>query len=188
MNDLPRQKLRELLAQHGPGLCDDPRRCKALLREQCGAYKQEIRVLIDTLTEAGVIDELRAAPPDALREELLARLTRQLQDASDLPEEEARWGVESWAFALNALPPNVGRVANLPGGEAACRPAPLTSEATAKPQAAGTDIDQPSCFYLGREYDLAAHAVLPDRPVMYDARDLLTHGVVVGMTGSGKTG
>ncbi|HZT78806.1 MAG TPA: DUF87 domain-containing protein, partial [Gemmataceae bacterium] len=29
---------------------------------------------------------------------------------------------------------------------------------------------------------------LPDRPVMYDARDLTTHGVVVGMTGSGKTG
>src|SRR5207302_1380895 len=49
-------------------------------------------------------------------------------------------------------------------------------------------IDQPSSFYLGREYDLAAHAPLPDRPLLYDPRDLLTHGVVVGMTGSGKTG
>lgn len=51
------------------------------------------------------------------------------------------------------------------------------------------DIERPACFYLGREYDLAARAVRTDRPpVMYDARDLLTHGVVVGMTGSGKTG
>ncbi|HJT76649.1 MAG TPA: hypothetical protein VJ739_05560, partial [Gemmataceae bacterium] len=49
-------------------------------------------------------------------------------------------------------------------------------------------IEQPASFYLGREYDLAAHAALTDRPLLYDARDLLTHGVVVGMTGSGKTG
>jgi hypothetical protein len=53
--------------------------------------------------------------------------------------------------------------------------------------AAPPDIELPACFYLGREYDLAARKVL-DRPVMYDARDLTTHGVVVGMTGSGKTG
>ena len=49
------------------------------------------------------------------------------------------------------------------------------------------DIEQPACFYLGREYDLSRKALL-ERPVMYDARDLCTHGVVVGMTGSGKTG
>jgi len=42
-------------------------------------------------------------------------------------------------------------------------------------------------FYLGKEYDLAA-GKLSDVPVMYDARDLTTHAVCVGMTGSGKTG
>jgi hypothetical protein len=50
------------------------------------------------------------------------------------------------------------------------------------------DIEKPACFYLGREYDLTSRQVLPDRFVMYDARDLTTHGVIVGMTGSGKTG
>ncbi len=49
------------------------------------------------------------------------------------------------------------------------------------------DIERPACFYLGKEYDLAAKKVL-DQPVMYDAHNLTTHGVVVGMTGSGKTG
>ncbi|VTR98598.1 ATP-binding protein [Tuwongella immobilis] len=51
------------------------------------------------------------------------------------------------------------------------------------------DIELPACFYLGREYDIAKRAIASDRdPLMMDARDLLTHGVIVGMTGSGKTG
>jgi len=42
-------------------------------------------------------------------------------------------------------------------------------------------------FYLGAEYDLAT-AKRSDTAVHYDARDLTTHGVCIGMTGSGKTG
>src|SRR5262245_14487961 len=42
-------------------------------------------------------------------------------------------------------------------------------------------------FYLGRAYDLAARQ-LKDDLVLYDSKDLLTHAVCVGMTGSGKTG
>jgi len=48
-------------------------------------------------------------------------------------------------------------------------------------------IEKLGAFYLGKEYDLEAGEIL-DRPVMYDARDLTTHAVCVGMTGSGKTG
>ena len=42
-------------------------------------------------------------------------------------------------------------------------------------------------FYLGRRYDTDARAVVPE-PVLYDSADLTTHAVIVGMTGSGKTG
>ncbi len=42
-------------------------------------------------------------------------------------------------------------------------------------------------FYLGSVYDLDAGEIT-DEPVNYDARDLTTHAVCVGMTGSGKTG
>jgi len=42
-------------------------------------------------------------------------------------------------------------------------------------------------FYLGQEYDLAKAERL-DRLIMYNARDLTTQAVCVGMTGSGKTG
>ena len=42
-------------------------------------------------------------------------------------------------------------------------------------------------FYLGRPYDAARGEAEP-APLLYDSRDLLTHAVCVGMTGSGKTG
>ena len=42
-------------------------------------------------------------------------------------------------------------------------------------------------FYLGQEFDLKTGKRLQNL-VMYDARDLTTHAVCVGMTGSGKTG
>ena len=49
------------------------------------------------------------------------------------------------------------------------------------------DFEKLGIFYLGREYDLEAQAASPV-PVLYDSRDLVTHAVCVGMTGSGKTG
>jgi len=42
-------------------------------------------------------------------------------------------------------------------------------------------------FYLGRLFDSATGKSL-DQPLLYDPADLTTHAVVVGMTGSGKTG
>ncbi len=48
-------------------------------------------------------------------------------------------------------------------------------------------IEAPTTFYLGRRYDPRAQKVL-DEIVYYDSRDLTTHAVVLGMTGSGKTG
>ena len=48
-------------------------------------------------------------------------------------------------------------------------------------------FEQLGLFYLGKRYDLATRARV-DEPVLYDAKDLVTHAVCVGMTGSGKTG
>jgi hypothetical protein len=48
-------------------------------------------------------------------------------------------------------------------------------------------IEAPTTFYLGRRYDPVADRMTND-VVYYDSRDLTTHAIVVGMTGSGKTG
>jgi DNA helicase HerA-like ATPase len=42
-------------------------------------------------------------------------------------------------------------------------------------------------FYLGRAYDVKSQTRSAEL-ILYDSRDLVTHGVCVGMTGSGKTG
>jgi hypothetical protein len=42
-------------------------------------------------------------------------------------------------------------------------------------------------LYLGNKYDLKKSKITDD-PVLYKARHLTTHGVILGMTGSGKTG
>ena len=49
------------------------------------------------------------------------------------------------------------------------------------------DFEKLGVFYLGREYDLASKKS-GESLVLYDSKDMVTHGVCVGMTGSGKTG
>ena len=49
------------------------------------------------------------------------------------------------------------------------------------------DFEKLGQFYLGKQYDLEQSRTLDDL-VMYDAKDLTTHALCVGMTGSGKTG
>ncbi len=51
-----------------------------------------------------------------------------------------------------------------------------------------TDYEKLGQFYLGKTHDLKTGVTSPDDLVMYDAKDLTTHAVCVGMTGSGKTG
>jgi len=49
------------------------------------------------------------------------------------------------------------------------------------------DFEKLGAFYLGRPYDLKTKQ--PGQGlVLYDSKDLVTHAVCVGMTGSGKTG
>jgi hypothetical protein len=50
------------------------------------------------------------------------------------------------------------------------------------------DYEKLGVFYLGRRWDLDAKTTVADEPILYDSRDLTTHAVCVGMTGSGKTG
>ena len=49
------------------------------------------------------------------------------------------------------------------------------------------DYEKLGVFYLGKTYDMDTRQVQDDL-VLYDAKDLTTHAVCVGMTGSGKTG
>src|SRR5512135_2543698 len=65
--------------------------------------------------------------------------------------------------------------------------APADRQSCYKRSTAMPFIEAPTTFYLGQGYDPATRTLVDD-VVYYDSRDLTTHAVVVGMTGSGKTG
>ena len=61
------------------------------------------------------------------------------------------------------------------------------SDASASSAPSTPAFEKLGLFYLGRRHDPATGQTF-DEPVLYDSRDLVTHAVCVGMTGSGKTG
>ncbi|MDO8942892.1 MAG: DUF87 domain-containing protein, partial [Desulfobacterales bacterium] len=50
-----------------------------------------------------------------------------------------------------------------------------------------TDYEKLGVFYLGKAFDMNS-GKLGEQLVLYDSKDLTTHAVIIGMTGSGKTG
>ncbi|MGC9522434.1 MAG: DUF1036 domain-containing protein, partial [Anaerolineae bacterium] len=77
MDDAPRQALKRILDTYGRDVCDDPRRCEALLRDFAGAYGREIFVLTSAL-EHGVADDLRVLTGQLPFSVVLPRLTAEL--------------------------------------------------------------------------------------------------------------
>jgi hypothetical protein len=99
VNNLPRQKLCEIITQYGRSVYEDPQQCKGLLLDLCGDYKREVNVLI-TVLEERVVADLLSVSESVPQEVVLARLTRRVCENRGLAEDAARWGVESWALAL----------------------------------------------------------------------------------------
>src|SRR5262245_49924531 len=66
------------------------------------------------------------------------------------------------------------------------QPGPASTGTGAGPPSP-SDFEKLGVFYLGRPYDLAAKQSKPGL-LLYDSKDLVTHAVCIGMTGSGKTG
>lgn len=104
MNNAVQAKLREIVARYGSSVIDDPLRCQGLLNDLCPASRREVTSLILVLKE-GVPWELVKAGKNAPRHVILTRLAKQVSDNIGLSEDVARWAVESWARAVESLPP-----------------------------------------------------------------------------------
>jgi len=102
MNDIPRQKLQYIISQFGREICDEPRRCEAMLRDLCPENRLEINLLTGAARER-VAADLMTASDTVPKEILLARLARRLCDNLGVREEFAQWAVESWALALGVI-------------------------------------------------------------------------------------
>jgi len=97
-----RDTLRQLIVRYGHSLCDDPRRCEAMLRDLCGQHKREVFILVSALKQRVASDLLGGSGglPIPL---LLGRLRKRLEDELALTGEAARWAVETWALALGVI-------------------------------------------------------------------------------------
>jgi formylglycine-generating enzyme required for sulfatase activity len=102
MHNEPREKLCELIVEYGRSLCDDPRRCEALLKDYCGQYKREIFVLISALKNRVAEDLLKASAVVPMSM-VLARLHKRMEDELAMTTEAGHWAVESWALALGVI-------------------------------------------------------------------------------------
>ncbi len=99
MNDIPRQKLQNIVAQYDRSVWEDPKQCKELLLELGTEYKREIHVLIWALEEK-IVADLMAVPDTMTAETLLEEFAQRLYDNLGIAEEFAYWAVESWALIL----------------------------------------------------------------------------------------
>ncbi|MDF0664868.1 MAG: ATP-binding protein [Nitrospira sp.] len=78
--------------------------------------------------------------------------------------------------------------ARKPDSAAKTQSAPKKSSPSPSPTpSTAEDFEKLGVFYMGRPYDLATKQAKPGW-LLYDSKDLVTHAVCVGMTGSGKTG
>ena len=101
LNEHSRVQLHKLIQQFGHSLCEDSRRCEAMLRDVCPNDKRETHLLISALKERAVADLLHDSglPLSAKIPQLAQRLHNNL----GITEEFALWSIESWAFSLGLI-------------------------------------------------------------------------------------
>jgi hypothetical protein len=135
MNATVQTKLRQIVAQYGISVIDDPLRCQGLLNDLCPMCKREVNSLILVLKE-GVPLELIKAGGSTPRKAVASRLIRQIVDNHGLSEDVARWAVESWSRAVDSLDPaEIAKARAAVPKVRVATPAPVVAKAPAKTKA-----------------------------------------------------
>lgn len=145
MNNLPRQKLIEIVRRHGREIITEPRRCEGLMRDNFPAHRREIAVLTAALEER-IPAELLAANKSLMpRGALLARLAARLHDDVAMEASAARWTVHTWALALDIITPDeLGVLERADAQEPAKKTEPLSPKQAAPEPSATTIPSRPT--------------------------------------------
>jgi len=102
MNDIVRQRLRELVKNHGERFYLDGRLCRSLLADSCAGSRTEMKVLVAAVEEgvtSSLLESAKTAPPLIV----IASLVRHLRTERGLTAEAASWAVWSWAWAMGIV-------------------------------------------------------------------------------------
>lgn len=99
----PNKALSQLINHYGISLCEEPKRCEALLRDSCGSkHKREISLLVNALKEKVALNLLN--PPLWLsKNQLFSHLTARLHKSLGLDKKLSAWAVNTWANSLDKI-------------------------------------------------------------------------------------
>ena len=102
LSEGPQLTLRQLLADYGPALLDEPARVEALLADRCGPDHRERFLLVHALRERIPV-KLQTQPQNGA---VYGRqFSQQLQKRYGFSSKAARWTIECWLFALKRIAP-----------------------------------------------------------------------------------
>ncbi len=101
MNEHARRVLVQVIKQHGKTIAEDGRPCKRLFNDSLlNEHRNEVSDLVHAVEAKVVCNLLSNVVP---LQALFPRLIRQLRDEKGTGEIEAKWAVESWAFAFGVM-------------------------------------------------------------------------------------
>jgi len=93
MNDLPAQKLRELIATHGPSILSEPQRVEGWLSYSCPGMSRETNVLLIALRQQ--------VPAALCNGGTVPAIARRLSEETAMADDAATWAVEAWRKAMS---------------------------------------------------------------------------------------
>jgi hypothetical protein len=99
----PNKALPQLINHYGISLCEEPKRCEALLKDSCGGkHQREISLLVNALKEKITVNLLN--PPLWLsKSQLFSYLTSRLHRNLGLDKKLSAWAVSTWANSLGKI-------------------------------------------------------------------------------------
>ncbi len=100
INNIPRERLREIVNIYSQTIIENPKRLHALLADHChGENKREINAIMSSLEEKipHEILKLKTTVPWNI---LLSQLTKRLSENTYYSDDLVTWSINSWAMAL----------------------------------------------------------------------------------------
>jgi hypothetical protein len=101
IDNIPREKLCEIVKIHGETIIENPKRLQALLTDYChGGNKPEINAIISSLEEKIPQDILKSKNGVPLNI-LIPKLKKRLNENTYYSEDLITWSIDAWVSALN---------------------------------------------------------------------------------------
>jgi len=103
MNDHAREALSRVISTYGPSICHTPRSAEMFVLQECGAFPQESRALVEAL-RLGVAEDLLGYKLDQPWQPMADGLCHRLQSRARLSAADSAWTVDAWARVLARHP------------------------------------------------------------------------------------